>query len=183
MLNTNYKLNLFHFEYDGTLPLQEFKYDSPRKVLGFIPDKIIPLVQKMIDLMDDFDDRSIVVDYRVRDLKKDMSGAMLPGYHLDCSKDIHCNFKPETHLIYTNIFGTKIATNPIDESKYKDLPDLLNNNSIDELTLFDNHVHMYDSKMLHNAPIVTYNCQRLLIRVTSGFNDRKLYNKANKHDK
>ena len=170
-------LNLFTWEVPEELPLQEFKYASPKKVLASIPESMVPLVQKMIDAVREYDDREIVIDYRVRDLSKGDSGSGIYGYHLDCTNDIHDEFEPETHIIFGTVQGTHFIMNEIDASEYKDVEDVMQNAELVEMVCSTNTAHKYTSKVLHNCPRIEKDCQRLLIRVTAGFQDRRKHAK------
>lgn len=166
------ELNLFSWEVPENLPVQEFKYESPKKVLANIPPDMAQLVQRMIDEVKKYDDRSVVVDYRVRDLSVGDSGSQLYGYHLDCTNDIHDDFEPETHIIFGTVQGTSFVMNPINTIGYNTVQDILKNEVLVEAVASTSMAHKYTSKVLHNCPLLETNCQRLLIRVTAGFKER-----------
>lgn len=166
------ELNLFNWEVPENLPVQEFKYENPKKVLANIPKDMAQLVQRMIDEVKKYDDRSVVVDYRVRDLSVGDSGSQLYGYHLDCTNDIHDDFEPETHIIFGTVQGTSFVMNPINVIGYKSVQDVLVNEVLVEAVASTSTAHKYTSKVLHNCPLLETNCQRLLIRVTAGFKER-----------
>ena len=166
------ELNLFSWEVPDNLPVQEFKYESPKKVLDSIPPAMAELVQKMIDEVKKYDDRSVVVDYRVRELNAGDSGSQIYGYHLDCTNDIHDSFEPETHIIFGTVQGTHFITNPMNVTGYTNVQDVLRNEVLVEAIAPTNTAHKYTSKVLHNCPLLETNCQRLLIRVTAGFKER-----------
>lgn len=165
-------LNLFTWEVPEELPVQEFKYASPKKVLANIPDTMVPLVQKMIDEVRKYDSREVVIDYRVRNLNEGDSGSGIYGYHLDCTNDIHDDFEPETHIIFGTVQGTHFIMNEIDPTGFKDVADVIENAELVEMVCSTNTAHKYTSKVLHNCPRLEKDCQRLLIRVTAGFKDR-----------
>lgn len=166
------ELNLFTWEVPENLPIQEFKYENPQKVLDNIPPEMAVLVQKMIDEVRKYDDRSIVVDYRVRDLKAGDTGSKIFGYHLDCCDDIHDDFEPETHIIFGTHVGTSFVMNPINSVGYKNVADVIRNEVLIEEVCAINTAHKYTSKVLHSCPRIEEDCQRLLIRVTCGFKER-----------
>lgn len=166
------ELNLFSWEVPDNLPVQEFKYETPQKVLANIPPDMAQLVQRMIDEVKKYDDRSVVVDYRVRDLSAGDSGSQLYGYHLDCTNDIHDDFEPETHIIFGTVQGTSFVMNPINVIGYNSVQDVLRNEVLVEAVAPTSTAHKYTSKVLHNCPLLETNCQRLLIRVTAGFKER-----------
>lgn len=165
-------LNLFSWEVPDNLPLQEFKYANPKQVLASIPTEMVGLVERMIEEMKKYDDREIVIDYRVRNLNEGDSGSKLYGYHLDCTNDIHDTFEPETHIIFGTVQGTHFIVNEIDPTNFVDVNDVINNADIVEMVCSPNTAHKYTSKVLHNCPLLESDCQRLLIRVTAGFKDR-----------
>lgn len=165
-------LDLFTWEVPTDLPLQEFKYAEPNKVLANIPESMIPLVQKMIEEVRKYDSRPIVIDYKVRNLNEGDTGSAKYGYHLDCTNDIFDDFEPETHVIFGTIQGTHFVTNEIDPTGYKDVADVVANAELVEMVCNTSTAHKYTSKVLHNCPILEQDCQRLLIRVTAGFKDR-----------
>lgn len=169
------ELNLFSWEIPDNLPLQEFKYASPKKVLDSIPKEMVQLVQRMIDEIKKYDSRSVVVDYRVRELNAGDSGSQIYGYHLDCTNDIHDDYEPETHIIFNTIQGTSFITNPINTIGYNTVQDILNNEVLIEAVAPTNTAHKYTSKVLHNCPLIEKQCQRVLIRVTAGFKERIEY--------
>lgn len=166
------EMNLFSWEVPANLPVQEFKYASPQKVLDSIPSDMGQLVNRMIEEIKKYDDRSIVVDYRVRELSAGDSGSQIYGYHLDCCNDIHDDFEPETHIIFGTVQGTSFITNPINIKDYTLIQDILTNEVLVEKVGAPGVAHKYTSKVLHNCPLVETNCQRLLIRVTAGFKER-----------
>ncbi len=166
------ELNLFTWEVPENLPVQEFKYENPKKVLANIPQDMAQLVQRMIDEVKKYDDREVVVDYRVRNLSAGDSGSQLYGYHLDCTNDIHDDFEPETHIIFGTVQGTGFVMNPINVIGYNSVQDVLRNEVLIEAVAPTNTAHKYTSKVLHNCPLLETNCQRLLIRVTAGFKER-----------
>ena len=173
------ELDIFEWKVPDDLPLQEFKYSDPKLVLRSIPQCTKELVLEMMDVVGLYDDRSIVIDYKVRDLKSGDFGSGLYGYHLDCTNNIHDDFEPETHIIYSTVIGTKIITNPINVQGYKSVEDVLRNEVVVEQSAKVNAIHKYTSKVLHSCPIMPVDSQRLLIRVTSGFRERIQY--AKKH--
>jgi len=172
------ELNLFSWEVPDNLPVQEFKYETPQKVLANIPPDMAQLVQRMIDEVKKYDDRSVVVDYRVRDLSAGDSGSQLYGYHLDCTNDIHDDFEPETHIIFGTVQGTSFVMNPINVIGYNSVQDVLRNEVLVEAVAPTSTAHKYTSKVLHNCPLLETNCQRLLIRVTAGFKERVKHAKS-----
>lgn len=166
------EMNLFSWEVPENLPVQEFKYASPKKVLDSIPEDMAQLVQRMIDEIRKYDSRSIVVDYRVRNLTTGDSGSQIYGYHLDCTNDIHDDFEPETHIIFGTVQGTSFIMNPINSIGYNTVEDILQNEVLVECIAPTGTAHKYTSKVLHNCPLIENPCQRLLIRVTAGFRER-----------
>jgi len=172
------EMDLFTWEVPTNLPVQEFKYESPHKVIDSVPPVMGELIQRMIDEIKKYDDRSIVVDYRVRELTAGDSGSQIYGYHLDCTNDIHDDFEPETHIIFGTVQGTSFITNPINTKDYKSVQDVLTNEVLIEKVGATCTAHKYTSKVLHNCPLVETDCQRLLIRVTAGFKERTKYVKS-----
>lgn len=175
------ELNLFSWEIPENLPEQEFKYENPQKVLDNIPTEMVILVQKMIKEVEKYDSRSVVVDYKVRNLKKGDTGSTLYGYHLDCCNDIRDEFEPETHILFSTVQGTSFVMNPIDISSYDTVQDVIKNEVLVELNGAINTAHKYTSKVLHNCPIIDQDCQRVLIRITAGFKERIKNAKAKQH--
>ncbi|AQW88682.1 hypothetical protein pEaSNUABM50_00155 [Erwinia phage pEa_SNUABM_50] len=175
------ELNLFSWEIPENLPEQEFKYEKPKKVLENIPSEMAELVQKMIDEVQKYDSRSVVVDYKVRNLKAGDTGSKIYGYHLDCCNDIHDDFEPETHILFGTVQGTSFIMNPINVSIYDTVDDVIKNEVLLESICATNTAHKYTSKVLHNCPIIEHDCQRVLIRVTAGFKERIKNAKAKQH--
>ncbi|AFC21608.1 hypothetical protein GAP32_158 [Cronobacter phage vB_CsaM_GAP32] len=175
------ELNLFSWEVPANLPVQEFKYASPEIVLDNIPPEMAELVQRMIDEIKKYDSRSIVVDYRVRNLDTGDSGSHIYGYHLDCTNNIHDDFEPETHIIFGTVQGTSFIMNPINAIGYNTVDDILKNEVLVEYVAPTNTAHKYTSKVLHNCPLIENPCQRLLIRVTAGFKERIKHAKSIQH--
>lgn len=166
------EMDLFSWEVPANLPVQEFKYEKPEKVIDNVPPAMALLVKRMIEEVKKYDDRSVVVDYRVRELSAGDSGSQIYGYHLDCCNDIHDDFEPETHIIFGTVQGTSFITNPINIKDYTLIQDIMQNEVLIEKVGAPGVAHKYTSKVLHNCPIVESNCQRLLIRVTAGFKER-----------
>lgn len=165
--------DLFQFNAPtGVLPDLVLKYENPSKVLRLSHPELVPLIERMLDEMKLFDSRDCVIDYKVRTLKAGDPGSTMPGYHIDCCNDIHDDFYPETHLIYSTIQGTSFAINPIDVTNYKSVQEVLKNENIEEVIGSTESVHRFTSKVLHSCPIIEQDCQRILIRVTAGFKDR-----------
>lgn len=165
-------LNIAKWFVPDDLPLQEFKYASPKKVLNNVPEDVNELVQFMIEIMSDYDNRSVVVDYKVRNLKAGESGCAISDWHLDCTNDIHCDFEPETHLIYSTVVGTYFAHNQIDCTNYSSVQEVVENVKLQEFQSSKNYISKFTSKVLHRCPVLDHDAQRLLIRVTAGFEDR-----------
>lgn len=172
------ELNLFRFNApEIILPDLDMKYEEPNRVLHHSAPELKGLIERMMLKMKDYDDRKMVIDYKVRTLKKGSTGSALYGYHLDCTDDIHDTFEPETHLIYSTIIGTSFVMNPINAVGYDSVQHVIQNEVLTEMVAPTEMVHKYDSKVLHSSPIITHDCQRILIRVTAGFKDRILHNK------
>ncbi|AZU98124.1 hypothetical protein AAGG91_002939 [Salmonella enterica] len=166
-------MNVFQFKPpQHTIEDLVLKYEKPSKVLSLADDSLKPLIERMMKVMKHFDDREVVIDYKVRSLKLGDSGSGIYGYHLDCCNDIWDDFEPETHLIYSTVIGTKFILDEIDITGYNTIHDVLSNISFDEFNAPVNWVHKYTSKVLHSCPIVESDCQRILIRATAGFKDR-----------
>lgn len=165
--------DLFQFNAPtGVLPDLVLKYENPNKVLDLAHPDLVPLIERMLKEIEKFDSRDCVIDYKVRSLKTGDPGSTIPGFHIDCCNDIHDDFEPETHLIYSTVQGTAFAVNPIDVSVYNSVHEVLKNESITEVIGSTESVHRFTSKVLHRCPIIEHDCQRILIRVTSGFKDR-----------
>lgn len=174
-------MNLFSFDApDYKIPDLVLKYKRPEIVLNSAHSSLTPLIERMISEMSQFDKRSVVIDYKVRTLTAGQSGSGIYGYHLDCTNDIHDDFEPETHLIYSTVIGTSFVVNPINTLDYKSVKNVLENEVLIETIASTESVHKYTSKVLHSCPIVENDCQRILIRVTAGFEDRIKHNKARK---
>jgi hypothetical protein len=87
------------------------------------------------------------LDVKVRDLKKGGSGDWYNNYHYDWVRDYDHPNKHETHLIYSNIFGTHYKEDGVVKQ------------------CEPNRVYMY-GRELHCSPIVTEDCRRVLIRLS-----------------
>lgn len=178
MLNKYLKLNVLKVDNPGYVPEQFLKYVPLNRGMNDLPSSVVPIVNSMVNLVREVDNRDICIDYKVRNLSQGDFGSGLSAWHLDCTNDIHSEFKPETHAIYASCFGTHFANKPIDRFKYTNLGELISNESIDSVVADEGYIHMYDSHTLHRCPIVNKECQRILIRITAGFFDRVKYNKA-----
>lgn len=166
-------MNLFRYDApEIILPDLVLKYEKPSVVLKKSHESLTPLLEQMIQKMKDYDDRSIVIDYKVRTLKAGDTGSGIYGYHLDCTNDIHDDFEPETHLIYSTVIGTSFVMNPINTKDYNSVQQILQNEVLVEAIAPTDTVHRFTSKVLHSCPMITHDCQRVLIRVTSGFKER-----------
>lgn len=161
----------------GVIPDLVLKYENPNRVLQMAHPSLVPLIERMLEEMKNFDLRDCVIDYKVRSLKAGDPGSTMPGYHIDCCNNIHDDFEPETHLIYSTVQGTHFAVNPIDVSKYNTVQEVLHNEHLEEVIGSTESVHRFTSKVLHNCPIIEQDCQRILIRVTAGFKERIKYAK------
>lgn len=173
------EMNLFHYDAPSIImPDLVLKYEKPSKVLKDAHPELKPLIEMMMTKMRDYDDRSIVIDYKVRSLKEGDTGSGIYGYHLDCTNDIHDTFEPETHLIYSTVIGTSFVMNPINPKDYTSVQNVLENEVLIEAVAPTDTVHKFTSKVLHSCPILDRTCQRVLIRVTSGFKERIAHNKG-----
>lgn len=175
------EMNLFRFNApDFVIPDLVLKYENPENVLHAADPTLKPLIERMIKEIANYDNRSIVIDYKVRSLSAGDSGSGIYGYHLDCTNDINDDFHPETHLIYSTVIGTSFVMNPISTKDYKSVKNVLDNEVLVESIASTEMVHKYTSKVLHSCPIVQSDCQRILIRVTAGFKERIKHNKGSK---
>ena len=174
-------LNLFKFDAPKMIiPNLVLKYENPDKVLREAHPSLQGLIEHMMEMMCDFDDRSIVIDYKVRTLKAGDTGSGIYGYHLDCTNDIHDTFEPENHLIYSTVVGTSFVMNPINIKNYTSVQNVLENEVLVEHVAEVDTVNRFTSKVLHSCPIIEKDCQRVLIRVTCGFKERISHNKGKK---
>lgn len=87
------------------------------------------------------------LDVKVRDLKEGDSGDWYNNWHYDWVRDYEHPNKHETHLIYSNTFGTLYKENGVVKQ-------------CDE-----NSVYMY-GRELHCSPIVNMDCRRIMIRLS-----------------
>lgn len=175
------EMDLFHFDAPKiAIPDLIMKYTRPDRVLKAAEPSLKELIDAMMTKMKDYDDRSIVIDYKVRSLRAGDPGSGIYGWHIDCTNNLHDTFDPETHLIYSTVIGTSFATNPINASIYKNVKEVIDNEVIIEKVSSTESVHRFTSKVLHNCPIIQSDTQRILIRVTSGFNERLQYEKRSK---
>lgn len=175
------EMNLF--KYDAPtffIPDLVLKYEKPSKVIKHAHESLVPLIEQMIEKIKEYDDRSIVIDYKVRTLKEGDTGSGIFGYHLDCTNDVQDDFEPETHLIYSTVIGTSFVMNPINTKDYKSVQQILQNEVLVESVAPTETVHKFTSKVLHSCPKITHDCQRILIRVTAGFKERIEHNKEKK---
>lgn len=167
------ELNLFKYSAPvHKIPDLVLKYENPNKVLKEADESLKPLITTMLEVMKKFDDREIVIDYKVRSLNDGDYGSGIYGYHLDCCNDIWDDFEPETHLIYSTVIGTKFIVDELDIEGYNNIREVLEGEWFSEVHAPTETVHKYTSKVLHSCPIVNRDCQRILIRVTAGFKDR-----------
>lgn len=87
------------------------------------------------------------LDVKVRDLKTGESGDWYNNYHYDWVRDYENPNKHETHLIYSNVFGTLYKENGVEKQ------------------CEPNRVYVY-GRELHCSPIVTEPCRRIMIRLS-----------------
>ena len=87
------------------------------------------------------------LDVKVRNLKAGDSGDYANEWHTDWVKDKNHPNKPETHFIYTNVYGTHYLDNDV------------------ERQCDDNSIYKYH-RDLHKSPIVSENCKRVLVRLS-----------------
>lgn len=173
------EMNLFQFDAPEILiPDLVLKYEKPERVLSQSSPLLHPLIEEMLNKIKDYDDRTVVIDYKVRTLRAGDTGSGIYGYHLDCTNNIHDTFEPETHLIYSTVIGTSFVVNPINASGYDSVQHVLDNEVLVEAQAPTGTVHKFTSKVLHSCPILDRDCQRILIRVTSGFKDRIQHNRS-----
>lgn len=175
------EMELFHFNAPKiVIPDLILKYENPKRVLSCAHSDLKDLIEMMINKIKDYDDRSIVIDYKVRSLKAGQAGSGIYGWHLDCTNNLHDTLEPETHLIYSTVIGTSFAMNPINATMYDNVKEVIENEIIVEKVGSTESVHKFTSKVLHNCPIIQSDSQRILIRVTSGFNERRKHEKSKK---
>ena len=156
------KLKTFEEDFDfSNTPYHEVKYKKIRDglhLINYITNTFGSEIQYIIDRMLDFSRGCFnqydqcYLDVKVRDLNVGDSGDYFNEWHTDWVKDINHPNKPETYIIYTNIFGTHYIENGLEQQ--------CENNSI----------YMY-KRDLHKSPIVTKDCKRVLIRLS--FVDRQ----------
>lgn len=174
-LNPVGSIDCYVFQYEPpqhTIPDLVLKYENPSKVLKMCDPSLKPLIEDMMKSMKYYDNREMVIDYKVRSLNEGDTGSGIYGYHLDCCNDIWDDFEPETHLIYSTVIGTKFILEPMDITGCNTVQEVLAKNEFVEYNAAINWVHKYTSKVLHSCPIMEGDCQRILIRVTAGFKDR-----------
>lgn len=167
------EFNLFSFDFHKKVDEKFIKYALLNdRTMSEIDPGLVGLVRKMETLLTTYDERKIVIDYKVKNLKAGEAGSGIYGYHLDCSTDIHDTFMPETHLIYATVIGSRFVTNPINVEGFKTVKEVINESTLNEIVAVPYQVHRFSSKVLHSSPRVTQDCQRIVIRLTAGFTDR-----------
>lgn len=171
-------LNIFEYwdEAFASLPVQEFKYK--RWDWAFdkgVPKVVQPLLQKMLDLMAVYDDKSLrwLVDYKVRDLKAGDCGCTREGWHLDVVENPWHESKPDFHLIYSTEIGTDFLTRKVpvfpDEDHFNKTLSIYDPEALESFAVSSkpNHVSTYNRFQLHRGPIVKKDCRRMLLRLTA----------------
>lgn len=168
------KLNLWEgFVDTSLLPLQELKYCPLIKAYTLIPGIVLPILDKIVDLVDFSSDQSwrgmrLLVDYKVRDLKVGDCGCPLDFWHLDVTENPNHPTKPDIHYLYSTHFGTEFITTPMnvfeEDISFKQV--LGRNDKFDYLTARPNTISRYTRANLHRGPRVTEDCRRMLLRLT-----------------
>ena len=165
------KLNLWEgFVDTSLLPLQELKYCPLIKAYTLIPEQVLTLLDKMVDLSTEYEwcGYRLLVDYKVRDLKAGDCGCPLDFWHLDVTENPNHPTKPDIHYLYSTHFGTEFITTPMgvveDDTSFKQV--LGRNKDFDYLTVKSNTINKYTRANLHRGPRVTEDCRRMLLRLT-----------------
>lgn len=165
------KLNLWEGFVDTSLfPLQELKYCPLIKAYTLIPEHVLTILDKMVDLSMEYEwyGYRLLVDYKVRDLKAGNCGCPLDFWHLDVTENPNHPTKPDIHYLYSTHFGTEFITTPMgvfeEDTSFKQV--LGRNDKFDYLIVRPNTISRYTRANLHRGPRVTEDCRRMLLRLT-----------------
>lgn len=175
-LNPQLQTNLLSFpDLDpSSFPLAFIKYQNIERVLRDLPMEIQTIACEMVSLFGSVSsDYRILIDYKVRDLKKGETGCPIPGWHLDYTENPNNILPIEEHLIFTTHVGTEFITTPMDvEENDIHFSMVLKRNSVYNFIAAEpNSVTKYSRLNLHRCPIMFKDCRRLVMRIS------KIYNK------
>lgn len=172
-LNENLGTNLLSFpNFDGSkLPLAFIKYQRIERVINDIPNSIQDIVVDMLNLFEPTKAEKkvkILIDYKVRDLKRGDTGCPIPGWHTDYTENPNNDQSLEEHLIFTTHIGTEFITTPMEVTPFDDhYSEVLARNPIyDFVGVAPNTVTRYNRLNLHRCPIMVEDCRRVVIRLT-----------------
>jgi hypothetical protein len=170
-LNENLEFNLLSFPNLNTtsLPLAFIKYQKLEKVVDILPQGVQEIISCMLPL---FTQRTgkckILVDYKVRDLRKGEAGCPLSGWHLDFTKNPNDSRSSEEHLIFSTHQGTEFITTPMEVNPLdKCFSEVLARNSGYDFTAAKpSTVTRYGRLNLHRSPVMQEDCRRVVLRLT-----------------
>lgn len=170
-LKLNLKLNLWEgFVDTSLLPLQELKYCPLIKAYTLIPEQVLTLLDKMVDLSTEYEwcGYRLLVDYKVRDLKAGDCGCPLDFWHLDVTENPNHPTKPDIHYLYSTHFGTEFITTPMpiteEDVTFKGVVE--RSECFHVVQAAPNTISKYGRFNLHRGPGVTEDCRRMLLRLT-----------------
>lgn len=133
----------------------EIKYKEVRDFqhLHQLSSKFHPSIRNVITCMNnwslDYFDKyeKCYITVKVRDLKAGDSGDVLNSWHYDWVKDKDHHNKEETHLLYTNKYGTHYIEDDVEKQ------------------CEDNSIYKYNRE-IHKSPIVPEDIKRVMIRLS-----------------
>ena len=169
-LNPELDLNLLSFpEFDtSSLPSAFIKYQRVEKVINQLPQPITNIVNQMLGLFKQNCKSKILIDYKVKNLKKGQPGCSIAGWHLDYTENPNRSEPLEEHLIFSTHVGTEFITTPMvvlpEDTHFTSI--IKRNNSFDYIAVKPNTVTKYSRLNLHRGPIIIEDCRRVVIRLT-----------------
>lgn len=168
------KTGLAHFpsEWFNELPLTYFKYIPFDRAQKILPEPMKLVFDRMLKLIVAREGMRLLVDYKVRDLKRGDYGCPLKGWHIDCVTNPRHKSRPERHLIFSTEFGTEYMTTPLEvlaeEEHFSKTVERLTsaNSKVAYIQVIPNTITQYERLNLHRGPLITKDCRRVVLRLT-----------------
>lgn len=170
-LNENLGLNVLVFpDFDtADLPLAFIKYQKLERVIDSLPVSIKDIVSCMLPLFSQHHGRyKILLDYKVRSLRKGETGCPLGNWHTDYIENPNAIHSSEEHLIFSTHIGTEFITTPMEvtptDTHFSEV--LARNPKYDFVAAQPNTVTRYSRLNLHRGPVMLKDCRRAVIRLS-----------------
>lgn len=178
------KTNIFGWTSDAfkDLPLQDLKYYKYKRAMKNIPEVVHPLIEKMLCVYEDmglvWDDKdnpegyTLLIDYKIRDVKTGKCTCGLEGWHIDVVRNPNHNEDSDYHLIYTTEVGTefllnKIAIEKSDTTFHDALKRFADSQEAPEIhQALPDTVSLFKRLQLHRGAVAEKDHRRMLVRLT-----------------